>query len=136
MHTTSLLPSLGYTIYYVHYRGYKPLNQENALYPWMPPGSPEGTQETDFPPDASLAYQQLALSENEAWENCQLPLLGISQIFKFQPTHPLTMPPLSTKQLDQSVPIIPTKGWNVTSLAFLGWVEGPKASTETRPPDL
>jgi hypothetical protein len=41
----------------------------------------------------------------------------------------LTMPPLCMKHLDRSVPIIPTKGWNVRSLAFLGWAEGPKAST-------
>jgi hypothetical protein len=49
---------------------------------------------------------------------------------------PLTTPPLSTKQLDQLAPIIPTKGWNVRSLAFLGQVEGPESSTKTRPPDL
>jgi hypothetical protein len=46
------------------------------------------------------------------------------------------MPPLSMKELDRSVPIIPTKGWNVRSLAFLGCMESPEASTETRPPDL
>jgi hypothetical protein len=33
------------------------------------------------------------------------------------------------------VPIIPTKGWNVRSLAFLGQMEGPEAR-KTRPPDL
>jgi hypothetical protein len=46
------------------------------------------------------------------------------------------MPPLSMKQLDQLAPIIPTKGWNVRSLALLGQAEGPEASTEIRPPDL
>jgi hypothetical protein len=59
----------------------------------------------------------------------QPPLLGTLQISKFQLNPPLTMPPLSTKQLDSLVPIIPTKGWNVRSLAFLGWAEGPEVST-------
>jgi hypothetical protein len=63
-------------------------------------------------------------------------LLGTSQISKFQLNPPLMMPPLSMKKLDQSVPIIPTKGWNVKSLAFLGWVKVPEANTETRAPDL
>jgi hypothetical protein len=33
-------------------------------------------------------------------------------------------------------PIIPTKGWNVMSLAFLGWAEGPEVYLKTRPLDL
>jgi hypothetical protein len=28
----------------------------------------QGIQQTDFPPDVPLAYQQLALSADEAWE--------------------------------------------------------------------
>jgi hypothetical protein len=49
----------------------------------------------------------------------------------------MTLPTqLSMKQLDWSAPMIPTKGWNVRFLAFLGQVEDPKASTKTRPPDL
>jgi hypothetical protein len=28
------------------------------------------------------------------------------------------------------------KEWDIRYLAFLGWAEGPEASTETRPPDL
>jgi hypothetical protein len=95
----------------------------------------QGTQQTDFPPDATTTFsQQLALSANEAWEKPSASALGTPQISKFQPNPPLTTPPLSTKQPDQSAPIIPTKGWNVRSLAFLGQVEGPEASTETRPP--
>jgi hypothetical protein len=47
---------------------------------------------------------------------------------------PLTLPPLITKQLDQMAPILPTKGWNARSLAFLGWVGSPEANTEIRLP--
>jgi hypothetical protein len=96
----------------------------------------QGTQQTDFPPDATTTFsQKLALSAYEAWENPSAMLLGTSQTSKFQP-NPFLMTPLNTKQLDQLTPIIPTKGWNVRSLAFLGWAEGPEASTKTRPPDL
>jgi hypothetical protein len=47
----------------------------------------QGTQQTDFPPDATTTLsQQLALSTNEAWGKKHQPLLlGTSQISKFQP---------------------------------------------------
>jgi hypothetical protein len=97
----------------------------------------QGTQLTDFPPDATTTFsQQLDLAANEAWEKPSASTPGDPTNFQIPAKPPLMMPPLSTMQLDQSVPIIPTKGWNVTSLAFLGQAEGPKASTETRPPDL
>jgi hypothetical protein len=46
----------------------------------------QGTQQTDFPPDATTTFsQKLALSANEAWEKeSQPPLLGTPQISKFQ----------------------------------------------------
>jgi hypothetical protein len=97
----------------------------------------QGTQQTDFPPDAMTTFsQQLALSADEAWERPSASAPGDLTNFQTPVKHPLTMPPLSMKQLDQSAPVIPTKGWNVRSLAFLGWAEGPEASSETRPPDL
>jgi hypothetical protein len=97
----------------------------------------QGTQQTDFPPDATTTFsQKLALSANEAWDNLSASVPGDLTNFQIPAESPLTTPPLSRKQLDQSVPIIPTKGWNVRSLAFLGWAEVPKASIKTRPPDL
>jgi hypothetical protein len=43
------------------------------------------------------------------------------------------MPPISTKQLDGSAPIIPTKGWNGRSVASLGWGKVPRLAPK---PDL
>jgi hypothetical protein len=87
------------------------------------------TQQTDFPPDATTTFsQQLASSENEAWDNLSASAPGNPTNFQIPAEPPLTMPSLSTKQLDPSVPIIPTKGWNVRSLAFLGRAEGPEAT--------
>jgi hypothetical protein len=97
----------------------------------------QATQQTDFPPDATTTFsQQLSLSANEAWEKPAASTPGDLRNFQILAKPPLKMPPLSMKQLDRSEPIIPTKEWNVRSLAFLGWAEGLKASTETRPPDL
>jgi hypothetical protein len=94
----------------------------------------QGTQQTDFPPDATTTFsQQLALSANEAWEKPPASAPGDPTNFQIPAKPPLTMPPVSKKQLDRLVPIIPTKGWNVRSLAFLGQAEGPEASTNTRP---
>jgi hypothetical protein len=84
----------------------------------------------------SLAYQQLAFPANEAWEKPSASTHRDLTNFQIPTKLPLTMPPLSTKQLDRSVPIIPTEGWNVRSLAFLGQAESPEANAETRPPDL
>jgi hypothetical protein len=90
----------------------------------------QGTQKTDFSPDATTTFfQQLALSANEAWDKPSASAPGDLTNFQIPAKPPLTMTPLSMKQLDRSAPIIPTKGWNVRSLAFLGWAEGPKAST-------
>jgi hypothetical protein len=73
---------------------------------------------------------------DEAWERPSASMPGDLTNFQIPAEPPLMMPPLSMKQLDWSAPIIPTKGWNVRSLAFLGQAEGPEASTKTRPPDL
>jgi hypothetical protein len=78
------------------------------------------TQQTDFPPDATTTFsQQMASSANEAWDKPSALAPGDLTNFQIPAKPPLTMPPLTTKQLDPSVPIIPTKGWNVRSLAFL-----------------
>jgi hypothetical protein len=68
------------------------------------------------------------LSANEAWDKPSASAPGDLTNFQIPVKPPLMTPPLSTKQLDQSVSIIPTKGWNVRSLAFLGQAEGPKAT--------
>jgi hypothetical protein len=81
-------------------------------------------------------YQQLALSANEAWEKPPASTNGDLTNFQIPAEPSLMTPPFSMKQLDRSVPIIPTKGWNVRSLAFLGQAEVPEANTKTRPPDL
>jgi hypothetical protein len=81
----------------------------------------QGTQQTDFPPNVTTTFsQQLALSTNEAWEKPSASTPGDLTNFQIPAESPLTMPSFSTKQLDQSATIIPTKGWNVRSLAFLG----------------
>jgi hypothetical protein len=93
----------------------------------------QGTQQTDLPPDATTTFsQQLALSANAAWEKLSASTPVHLTNFQIPAEPPLMMTPLSTKQLDQSASIIPKKGWNVRSLAFLGWAEDPK----TRSPDL
>jgi hypothetical protein len=82
MHNTSLLSSLGYTIYYVHYRGYYRKKNSYTCNDAMEiqtfkPGKCSlttnasriirGPQQTDFPPDATTTFsQKLALSANEA----------------------------------------------------------------------
>jgi hypothetical protein len=87
----------------------------------------QGTQQTDFPPDATTTFsQQLALCANEAWDKLSASTLGDLTNFQIPAKPPLMMPPLSTKQLGRSVSIIPIKGWNVRSLAFLEWVKGPE----------
>jgi hypothetical protein len=46
----------------------------------------QGTQQTEFPPDATTTFsQQLALSKMKSGTNHQPLLLGTSQISKFQP---------------------------------------------------
>jgi hypothetical protein len=70
------------------------------------------TQQTDFPPDAITTFsQQLALSANEAWDKPSASTPGDLTNFQIPAKPPLMTPPLSMKQLDRSVPIIPTKGW-------------------------
>jgi hypothetical protein len=152
MHNTSLLPSLGYTIYQVHYRGYtgkknsctcnhameiQTLKPEKCSLTLDASRIIQRTQQTDFPPEATTTFsQQLALSADEAWERPSASAPGDLTNFQIPAEPPLMTPPLSTKQLDRLAPIMPTKVWNVRPLAFLGWAEGPEASTETRPPDL
>jgi hypothetical protein len=93
------------------------------------------TQQTEFPLDATTTFSNnWPCLQMKPGKNHQPPLLGFG--FQIPAKSPLMMPRLSTKQVDQSVPIIPTKGWNVRFLAFLGWVGGPEPSTKTRPPDL
>jgi hypothetical protein len=56
----------------------------------------QGTQQTDFPPDATTTIsQKLALSSNGA---ASAP--GDFTNFQIPAEPPLTMPPLSTKQAD------------------------------------
>jgi hypothetical protein len=87
------------------------------------------TQQTDFPLDATTTFsQQLALYANEAWDKPSASAPGDLTNFQIPAESPLMMPPLSTKQLDQLAPIIPTKDWNVRFLAFLGRVEEPEAT--------
>jgi hypothetical protein len=73
-----------------------------------------GAQQTEFPLDATTifsAYQQLALSANEPKETICLCSRVIHKFPNSSQTPPLLkMTPLSTKQLDLSAPIIPTKG--------------------------
>jgi hypothetical protein len=81
----------------------------------------QGIQQTDFPPDATTTFsQQLALSANEAWDKPSASAPRDLKNFQIPAKPPLMTPPLSMKQLDLSAPIIPTKDWNVRSLAFLG----------------
>jgi hypothetical protein len=62
----------------------------------------QGTQQTDFPPDATTTFsQQLALSANEAWEKPSASTPGDLTNFQISAEPPLMMPPLSTKQLDR-----------------------------------
>jgi hypothetical protein len=92
----------------------------------------EGTQQTDFPPDATTTFsQQLALPANEVWEKPSASTPGNPTNFQIPAKPPLMMPPLSMKQLDRSAPIIPRKDWNVRSLTFqqAEGQKGPKAST-------
>jgi hypothetical protein len=71
----------------------------------------QGTQQTDFPPDATTTFsQQLALSAKETWEKPSASTPGNPTNFQIPAKPPLSMPPLSTKQLDRSAAIIPTKG--------------------------
>jgi hypothetical protein len=85
----------------------------------------QGTQQTDFPPDAATTFsQQLALSANEAWKK-KVSLHSTN--FHISAKLPLTIPPLSAKQLDRSAPTIPTKGWNVR-----GRWKDPKLHLKTR----
>jgi hypothetical protein len=108
---------------------YKPLNQKKCSLTLGASRIIQGTQQTDFPPDATTTFsRQLALSANEAWDKPLASAPGDLTNFQIPAEPPLTMPPLSTKQLDGSAPIIPTKGWNVRSLAFLGQVEGPETT--------
>jgi hypothetical protein len=61
----------------------------------------QGTQQTDFPPDATTNFsQQLALPANEAWEKPSASAPGNPTNFQIPGEPPLTTPPLSTKQLD------------------------------------
>jgi hypothetical protein len=60
----------------------------------------QGTQQTDFPPDATTTFsQQLALSTNEAWEKPSASTPGNATNFQIPAEPPLTMTPLSMKQL-------------------------------------
>jgi hypothetical protein len=89
----------------------------------------QGTQQTDFPPDATTTFsQQLVSSANEAWDKPSVSTPGDLTNFPIPAKRHLMMPPFNMKQLDRLAPIMPTKGWNVRSLAFLGRVEGPKAT--------
>jgi hypothetical protein len=73
-----------------------------------------GTQQTDFLPNATTTFfQQLASSANEAWEKQSASAPGDPTNFQIPAEPPLMMPPLSTKQLDLSASIIPTKGWSL-----------------------
>jgi hypothetical protein len=74
----------------------------------------------------------MALSANAAWDKPSASTPEDLTNFQIPAEPSLMTPPLSTKQLDQSVPIIPTKGWNVRSLAFLGLVEGPEATPQNQ----
>jgi hypothetical protein len=83
----------------------------------------------------SPAYQQLALSANEAWEKPSAFAPRDLTNFQIPAEPPLLSTPLSSrKQLVRLVPIIPTKGWNIRSLEFLQRAESPEANTETRAP--
>jgi hypothetical protein len=89
----------------------------------------QGIQQRDFPPDATTTFsQKLALPANEAWDKPSASASEDLKNFQIPAEPPFTMPPLSMKQLDRLAPIIPTEGWNVRSLSFLGWVEGTKAT--------
>jgi hypothetical protein len=97
----------------------------------------QGTQQTDFPSDATTTFsQQMALSADDAWERPSASTPGDLTNCQIPAEFPLMMSPLNTKQLNRLAPVIPTKGWNIRSLAFLGWMEVSRASIETRPPDL
>jgi hypothetical protein len=61
----------------------------------------QGTQQTDFPPDATTTFsQKLALSANEAWDKPSASTPGDHTNFQIPAKPLLTMPRLSTKQLD------------------------------------
>jgi hypothetical protein len=78
----------------------------------MPPGSfRELSRQTSHQMllQPSLAYQQLALSENEAWEKPSTSVPRDLTNFQISAEPPLNDTPSSRKQLDQLVPIIPTK---------------------------
>jgi hypothetical protein len=83
----------------------------------MPPGLPMGAQQTDFPPDAITTFSRLPTTGLGCkWS------LGKTICLRSQGSHKFpnsgwipsfyTTPPLSRKQIDWSVPIIPTKGWH------------------------
>jgi hypothetical protein len=83
----------------------------------------------------SLAYQQLALSANEAWEQ---PAVSTPwDLINFQNSGWLNKD--TTQQEADS--LISTHNTNkrlvfLGCLAFLGWVEGPEVNTKNRSPDL
>jgi hypothetical protein len=61
----------------------------------------QGTQQTDFPQDTTTTFsQKLALSANEAWDKPSTSTPGNLTNFQIPAKPPLTMSPLSTKQLD------------------------------------
>jgi hypothetical protein len=70
----------------------------------------------------------MALPANETWDKPSASAPRDLRNFQIPAKHPLTIPPLSTKQLDRSASIIPTKGWNVRSLALLRQAERPEAA--------
>jgi hypothetical protein len=96
-----------------------------------------GTQQTDFPPDATTTFShQLALSANEAWgKTISLHSWGPH---KFPNSSQTSLNDAPTQhEAARSIGAYNTnKRLGLRSLAFLGWAEGPKASTETRPLDL
>jgi hypothetical protein len=60
----------------------------------MPPGPPTGTQQTDFPPDATTTLsQQLALSVDEAWERPSASAPGDFTNFQIPANRPLNDAP-------------------------------------------
>jgi hypothetical protein len=58
----------------------------------------QGTQRTDFPPDATTTFsQQLALSANEAWDKPSASIPEDLTKFQIPVKPPLMMPPFSMK---------------------------------------
>jgi hypothetical protein len=85
-------------------------------------------QQTDFSPDATTALSGLPTTGLIfKWglrETAHLQSQGISYI----PARPSLKPSLSRKQPDQLAHILPTKGWNVRSLASWGGQKIPRLS--------